>query len=386
MKKQTRAGIYAMLLFAAVLLCIFAASCAKGGNAPTEDDTIALIDCKIEHNEEKGGVYIKCPIEEFQQLGFEYGDSVNIIFSNEYSMNDVPYHTGDYVDMGNPVLVAYPEHSEIEVHIYHGDDIWKIAGLDDSMTASVVLNEKGKYQDEQTNNGLTYTYEQGDLPDAVYANFRAVNVGNLKENILYRSSSPVDNQINRASVADKLCQEANIQYVINMADGKDDIESFIDQDDFDSPWYSKLYERDQVCALDMDINVSTEQLFQKLAEGFTNMAHHDGPYLVHCLEGKDRTGVACMLLEALAGASEDEIIQDYMKTYDNYYSVTEDTDAELYSKIRAANIDKMITFITDGESVDPAKPDQLSKYAEKFLVDQGMKPDDVQALKDKLCR
>ena len=83
MKKQTRAGIYAMLLFAAVLLCIFAASCAKGGNAPTEDDTIALNDCKIEHNEEKGGVYIKCPIEEFQQLGFEYGDSVNIIFSNE---------------------------------------------------------------------------------------------------------------------------------------------------------------------------------------------------------------------------------------------------------------------------------------------------------------
>jgi protein tyrosine/serine phosphatase len=187
-------------------------------------------------------------------------------------------------------------------------------------------------------------------------------------------------------VTDKLCQEANIQYVINMADGKDDIESFIDQDDFDSPWYSELYERDQVCALDMDINVNTEQLFQKLAEGFTNMAHHDGPYLVHCLEGKDRTGVACMLLEALAGASEDEIIQDYMKTYDNYYSVTEDTDAELYSKIRAANIDKMITFITDGESVDPAKPDQLSKYAEKFLVDQGMKPDDVQALKDKLCR
>ena len=301
-------------------------------------------------------------------------------------MNDVPYHTGDYVDMGNPVLVAYPEHSEIEVHIYHGDDIWKIAGLDDSMTASVVLNEKGKYQDEQTINGLTYTYEQGDLPDAVYANFRAVNVGNLKENILYRSSSPVDNQINRASVTDKLCQEANIQYVINMADGKDDIESFIDQDDFDSPWYSELYERDQVCALDMDINVNTEQLFQKLAEGFTNMAHHDGPYLVHCLEGKDRTGVACMLLEALAGASEDEIIQDYMKTYDNYYSVTENTDAELYSKIRAANIDKMITFITDGESVDPAKPDQLSKYAEKFLVDQGMKPDDVQALKDKLCR
>ena len=46
----------------------------------------------------------------------------------------------------------------------------------------------------------------------------------------------------------------------------------------------------------------------------------------------------------------------------------------------------MITFITDGESVDPAKPDQLSEYAEKFLVNQGMTPADVQILKDKLCR
>lgn len=386
MKIQTKAGKTTMLLFAVLLLCALLSSCAKGGNKPTEDNTIALHDCKIGHNEEYGGVSIQCSIEEFQQLGFNYGDSVNICFSNQYSMNDIPYYSGDYVDMGKPLLVGYTGHADIEVHHYHGEDLWQTAGLDDSMTVSIELNEKGKYQEEQAVNGITYSNEQGDLPDEVFANFRAVNVGNLKENIVYRSSSPCDNQINRASVVDKLCQKADIQYVINLADSKADIESYINREDFNSPWYAELYKNDQVCALDMEINVSTDQLFQKLAEGFTQMAHHEGPYLIHCLEGKDRTGFVCMLLEALTGASVDEITQDYMVTYKNYYSITEDTEADLYSKIRSRNIDKMITFITDGESVDPAKPDQLSEYAEKFLVSQGMTSADVQTLKDKLCR
>ena len=386
MKIQTKTGKTTMLLFAVLLLCALLSSCAKGGNKPTEDNTIALHDCRIGHNEEYGGVSIQCSIEEFQQLGFNYGDSLNIRFSNQYSMDDIPYYSGDYVDMGKPLLVGYTGHADIEVHNYHGEDLWQTAGLDDSMTVSIELNEKGKYQEEQAVNGITYSNEQGDLPDEVFANFRAVNVGNLKENIVYRSSSPCDNQINRASVVDKLCQKADIQYVINLADSKADIESYINREDFNSPWYAELYKNDQVCALDMEINVSTDQLFRKLAEGFTQMAHHEGPYLIHCLEGKDRTGFVCMLLEALTGASVDEITQDYMVTYKNYYSITEDTEADLYSKIRSRNIDKMITFITDGESVDPAKPDQLSEYAEKFLVNQGMTSADVQTLKDKLCR
>lgn len=387
MKRQTKTGRnMIMLLVAAFLFCVFLVSCAKNDNKPTEDHTIALNDCRIEHDEQYGGVYIRCPIEEFQKLGFDYGDSVNITFSNQYSMNDIPYHNGDYVDLGKPLLVGYTGHTDLEVHHYHGDDLWQIAALDDSMTVSVVLNKKGKYQEEQIINGLVYSNEQGDLPDEVFANFRAVNVGNLKENLVYRSSSPCDNQINRAAVVDKLCQEANIQYVINLADSKDDIEAYISQKDFNSPWYLELYQRDHVCALDMEININQEQLLHKLAEGFTQMAQNEGPYLIHCLEGKDRTGFVCMILEALTGASVDEIKQDYMVTYKNYYSITEQTDAELYSKIRSFNIDRMLTFLTNGEDVDPVKRDQLSEYAEKFLVSQGMNPADVQTLKDKLCR
>ena len=52
------------------------------------------------------------------------------------------------------------------------------------------------------------------------------------------------------------------------------------------------------------------------------MTEHSGPCLIHCVEGKDRTGFVCALMLALAGASAQEIIDDYMITYYNYYGIT----------------------------------------------------------------
>jgi len=46
---------------------------------------------------------------------------------------------------------------------------------------------------------------------------------------------------------------------------------------------------------------------------------NDGPYLIHCTEGKDRAGFVSAVLEALMGADLQEIVADYMKSYENYY-------------------------------------------------------------------
>ena len=43
---------------------------------------------------------------------------------------------------------------------------------------------------------------------------------------------------------------------------------------------------------------------------------------VHGLEGKDRTGFMCAVLQMLCGASYEEILEYYMKTYENYYKIT----------------------------------------------------------------
>jgi protein tyrosine/serine phosphatase len=49
---------------------------------------------------------------------------------------------------------------------------------------------------------------------------------------------------------------------------------------------------------------------------FHALAETDGPILVHCAAGKDRTGIICALTHHLAGVHDDDIREDYLLTND----------------------------------------------------------------------
>lgn len=66
-----------------------------------------------------------------------------------------------------------------------------------------------------------------------------------------------------------------------------------------------------------------EMMFQLVREEFCSTlklitvhleADTNNKVIVHCTQGKDRTGMLCMLLQAIAGVSDDEIIADYAKS------------------------------------------------------------------------
>ena len=50
---------------------------------------------------------------------------------------------------------------------------------------------------------------------------------------------------------------------------------------------------------------------------FQTLAQSDGPVLVHCAGGKDRTGMLCALTHALVGVHNDDIMSDFLATNDN---------------------------------------------------------------------
>jgi protein-tyrosine phosphatase len=52
------------------------------------------------------------------------------------------------------------------------------------------------------------------------------------------------------------------------------------------------------------------------ARYFRALAESEGPVLVHCSAGKDRTGILCALTHHLAGVHADDILGDYLLTND----------------------------------------------------------------------
>ena len=360
------------------------------------------------HETEFGGIYLKMTIDEFNQKGFAYGDSVDIEFSNGYKLEDIPYYNGYYVDAGEPLLIAYPGYDYIKAAVNYGEDLWEKAGLQDALlavpellkatepdlfkaaglnehsTGKVVLREKGKYLDIQNARDIHYRDERDEFPsDEVFANFRAMNVGNLKENTVYRSASPCDNQHNRAPYVDDLIEKAGVNCILNLADNETKIEKYIAADDFDSPYFLSLYHNGKVIPLSLNMNYLAEEFRTKIADGFIRMSETEGPYLIHCTEGKDRTGFVCMLIEALAGASYQEIVDDYMLTYDNYYKITEESDKAKYDVILEKNLIAMMRTVAGSQETD-LKAADLSVCARNFLKESGMTDAQIDQLLSKI--
>lgn len=364
-------AIIVLLLIAAVTIFI-----------EVKNQRIVLEDLAIVHETKFGGVYIKIDIDDFNNLGFEYGDSVNLSFSNGYELNDLPYYNGYYTDADEPLLIAYPGYDYIKAGINYGDDLWIVANLEESDKATIKLNKHGKYLRIQEARDIHYTDDQGELSDVVFANFRNVAVGDIKTGVLYRSASPDDNSHKRAAITDKLVKDAGVNFIVNLSDSDVDIEKHIQEEGFDSPYFLSLYNDKKVIALSMSMNFKDVNFNSNLVKGLSAIASHPGPYLIHCVEGKDRTGFVILIIEALLGASYDEMVSDYMETYKNYYGITGDSDSERYKTIKEKNIDLMLhTLIGDKDmKEDLSAINDYSPRIRSYLVSIGLSEETIDSL------
>ena len=148
-------------------------------------------------------------------------------------------------------------------------------------------------------------------------------------------------------------------------------------------YYRNLYEMGNVIAVDLSGNFYSEEFAYSIAEGLTFLAKNEPPYCIHCTEGKDRTGYVAMLLEALMGATVDEIINDYMLSFYNYYGIDKVHEPQRYQAVLEINLMEMLRHLT-GETVDKFGQIDLEAVSTSYLINAGMTQENILMLKEKL--
>ena len=245
------------------------------------------------------------------------------------------------------------------------------------MWAEIKLKEKNGFGDCETVGNFTRTLNREDYPDLTdeeFANFRMVTAGRIKEGILYRSSSPVNRWLGRNTYADEAARAHGIRTVLNFADSKDRAEYNIGYSD---TYYSGC----DIYFGDMTLDFSSQDFRDSLSGGLHFMCEHEGPYLIHCMEGKYRTGVTSALIESLMGADIDEIKDDFTMTFKNFYDVQNGMQQPFSDEI-AASIGRLASnYLCELFKVDSLDGLDLEAEAENYIRSLGFTDEEIAAIK-----
>ena len=378
---------------AAVLACIILAgllpvSASAASGVPALETTAAAEDIQ-----KYGNVVLALTCDEILQAGYQYGDVVTVSFLD--TTLDLPF-CSDYsdVDTESAGVFARAEDTNVKLAINMGDFAttygigvhtveadesvtWNYAeNVSGPVAVTISLKEAGGYYGTYLARKLVYSDVRSDYPnltDEQFANFREVTTTGMGGKVLYRTASPVDPEHNRNTYADHALREAGVTVVMNLTDDEEALEAY---EGYAESYYATVSH----IALNMSLDFLAPDFQQKLEKGLRYFAENPGVYAVHCTEGKDRAGLVSALLECLMGASAEEVVEDYMVTYYNYYGVTK--DEERYEVIADGNIVKTLCRLFDVEDLNKA---DLSACAERFFGGIGLTEAEIQALKTNLA-
>jgi hypothetical protein len=211
--------------------------------------------------------------------------------------------------------------------------------------------------------------------DNEITNFREIRMGEIPGSLLYRGSSPIlsmESQI--YNTYNKLASDAKIKCVISLGDNESGLETIAES----VSWYRELLKNNNIIGLDIHSLFDNEIFRSKLKLGFLFLMKHNGPYLIHCNAGTDRTGFVAAIIEGLLGAGLDEILYDYLLSYGKEFA-----DDKNGSNIDTTKIIlQQLNTIINGKIND--KNNLQSNIEEYFLRKLGLSRKKLELLKEKL--
>ena len=331
----------------------------------------------------------------FNDAGIECGDIVTVSFLGEIIDMPVVKNFSE-VPSGDHLIRLQEEEDKAEIAINYedfasvyiadqkrkedGTSEWVYKdGIEGPITFHIVLKEKGGWTEKFGLVGLSYTDDYYDyfprLSIEEFANFRPIATTGIAKGILYRTASPVNPKHKRNKYADAALRKNGVKTIMNLADSQADVEGYAG---YSESYYSTCNYK----ALKMGMSFTSEDFKAKLADGLRFFAENEGPYAVHCTEGKDRGGLISAILECFMGASYDEVKSDYMVTFYNYYDIRPSDDR--YEKIAEINIERTLRKLFDIKDTEIIENVDLSGKAEEFFGKIGLSDEEMEKLRANL--
>lgn len=364
-------GWRSFLLLIFVSLLTFMVSCSD------DDDTksVPTLEGKIVSYNEFGAAMLDFTETDMTKAGFTLGDVVSITVDGKEIV--MPYYDGYYTRNGEYLCVAYPTYPSICFTANNVGLPEELTGLE-GHAVTVRMKEKGGCIDVQQALSMKYTNDREDyalISDAAFANARGVSAGKIASGILYRSSSPFSNEINRAKYVSEYLEQAKVMTVLNLTDTEEKMAAY------DMPAYSRsLWVGGQVILCPLKADPTADDYNQRLVAALKELPSRPAPYVVHCTEGKDRTGYVCALLEGLCGATYEEIVADYLITYDNYYQITPVKDPALCNTLVSLRLNTCLMYYA-GVTDETQLPEvDYAKAFASYLLSHGMSQQQLDAL------
>lgn len=399
MSKTIRKSLLPVLLICLAIAVLLAGCKSTAGHSK---DSIVL---QIEEGRISffGNVGLNMRTREFfKETGFEYGDAIRVRFMDKdlvlplvssYTLVDIgeagliaedknPDGPSEYIELFINLL-DFAKTYGIAEKVTHDDGSWEIVpfdGIEFPIDVTLSMEKKGAYP-EFAGPPLVIRSDResyAHLDDYGFANIRMVTTTGFG-NCFYRGSSPLDDMFKRNKYADGLLDDIGVDTAINLSDTKEAASAF--EGYADTYYYNNL----DVVYIGIGIDYSQDSFRDGLRKAFKYIADNRGVYYVHCQLGKDRTGIACAILESLMGASVHEVIEDYMQTYLNYYGI--EKDSPQYNKIAESNICVAMKNLYDLDTDFMLISDErLHEETLEFLKEIGLTDTDIKNIKANLAR
>ena len=330
-------------------------------------------------------LYLDATSDDFRGIGATIGDDIRVECGDEsftailcYQFNGIPSYEAFITFTEGKWCLGY-------------FNCYTLDSTDIDVGDVVTLSREGRnpYVDKMLYyiNGYSELIDDYDSIED-FCNFRSLSGGNMISDCVYRSASPWSAGA-RATYTDDLYKTYGIEYVMCL--NMDDEKAKRYADGFPDAYVSKLYKEGKV--LCKELHPSTHSYPEECKFFIESFLESEGKVAIFCAMGKDRTGVYSGILEGLAGATYDEVRDDFMLTICNFYGVEQ--YSEEYYVVAEILVDRILylfehtEYTAHPEKVDWSKVEYVKYNPEevftKYLIDfVGVDEETVQKVKDKL--